>query len=483
MNHRFIKLLLLLIISVSALQSLADENQVTSPNFIVIVLDDFGWSSLSISMDNRFPNAKSDYYETPNINKILNRGIRFSNGYASSPVCSPTRYSIQFGKDPASLGRTRGLGPNRVDHDQVGIAQVLKAVNKNYQTAHFGKWHIDADPSQYGYDYHDGQTGNKEGGFDNSKNNRQWVGYASKDPKLVNQLTSRTVEFIRTSVAEKKPFFVQLSHYAVHSDIVYSENSFDRLSGQKKGVVHQDQGFAAMVYDLDKSIGGLLDVYDELNLNDNTYLMLVSDNGGMPVLPQQVNLGRPYKMGLNYPLLRGKWDLLEGGIRIPFAAMGPGVESNTQSDVPVITHDILPTIADLANAYDLKPDGINGVSIKKLFFNPKSQLHREPNFLIFHYPHYNRVGINEPHSAIREDEYKLIKFPISNRHLLFKITEDIGEERDLSNIFPDIVAKLDRKLSGFLESVNAEKPEDAYNWETVGKQGKERTKFFKRYDN
>jgi len=434
-------------------------------------------------MDNRFPNAKSDYYETPNINKILNRGIRFSNGYASSPVCSPTRYSIQFGKDPASLGRTRGLGPNRVDHDQVGIAQVLKAVNKNYQTAHFGKWHIDADPSQYGYDYHDGQTGNKEGGFDNSKNNRQWVGYASKDPKLVNQLTSRTVEFIRTSVAEKKPFFVQLSHYAVHSDIVYSENSFDRLSGQKKGVIHQDQGFAAMVYDLDKSIGGLLDVYDELNLNDNTYLMLVSDNGGMPVLPQQVNLGRPYKMGLNYPLLRGKWDLLEGGIRIPFAAMGPGVESNTQSDVPVITHDILPTIADLANAYDLKPDGINGVSIKKLFFNPKSQLHREPNFLIFHYPHYNRVGINEPHSAIREDEYKLIKFPISNRYLLFKITEDIGEERDLSNIFPDIVAKLDKKLSGFLESVNAEKPEDAYNWETVGKQGKERTKFFKRYDN
>ena len=159
MNHRSIKLLLLLIISVSVLQSLADENQVTSPNFIVIVLDDFGWSSLSISMDNRFPNAKSDYYETPNINKILNRGIRFSNGYASSPVCSPTRYSIQFGKDPASLGRTRGLGPNRVDHDQVGIAQVLKAVNKNYQTAHFGKWHIDADPSQYGYDYHDGRPG------------------------------------------------------------------------------------------------------------------------------------------------------------------------------------------------------------------------------------------------------------------------------------------------------------------------------------
>ena len=137
-----------------------------------------------------------------------------------------------------------------------------------------------------------------------------------------------------------------------------------------------------------------------------------------------------------------------GGIRIPFAAMGPGIESNTQSDVPVIPtifcqQSLIWQMHMISNLTVL-----TAVSIKKLFFNPQSQLHREPDFLIFHYPHYNRVGINEPHSAIREGEYKLIKFPISNRHLLFKITEDIGEERDLSNIF-DIVA-IDKKLSGFL---------------------------------
>ena len=126
-----------------------------------------------------------------------------------------------------------------------------------------------------------------------------------------------------------------------------------------------------MVYDLDKSIGGLLDVYDELNLNDNTYLMLVSDNGSMPVLPQQVNLGRPYKMEFKLSAFEGKWDLLEGESEYHLQQWDLGVSPNTQSDVPVITHDILPTIADLANAYDLKPDGINGVSIKKLFFNPK----------------------------------------------------------------------------------------------------------------
>ena len=163
--------------------SAASDRIIDSPNFILILLDDYGWSSLSETMDKNYPDAKSDFYQTPNMNKILERGIRFSNGYASSPVCSPTRYSIQFGKDPASLGRTRGLGPNNVDHDQVGIPQILKGADSNYLTAHFGKWHIDADPSRYGYDEHHGESGNRAGGFDTGKNNRQWVGYAADDPK------------------------------------------------------------------------------------------------------------------------------------------------------------------------------------------------------------------------------------------------------------------------------------------------------------
>ena len=146
--------------------SYASEKLNGSPNFILILLDDYGWSSLSKTMDKNYPDAKSDFYQTPNMNKILERGIRFSNGYASSPVCSPTRYSIQFGRDPASLGRTRGLGPNNVDHDQVGIPQILKGTDSNYVSAHFGKWHIDADPSRYGYDEHHGESGNRSGGFD-----------------------------------------------------------------------------------------------------------------------------------------------------------------------------------------------------------------------------------------------------------------------------------------------------------------------------
>ena len=118
---------------------------------------------MSAAMDSRYPTALSDYHRSAALEAIAAAGMSFSSAYSASPVCSPSRYSIQFGKSPARLGRTRVLGENQVDHDQVGIPQVLKRANPKYQAAHLGKWHIDADPSRYLYDVHDGQTTNKEG--------------------------------------------------------------------------------------------------------------------------------------------------------------------------------------------------------------------------------------------------------------------------------------------------------------------------------
>ena len=135
-NSVRVRLAFLLFIATFAHYPQANE----SPNFIVVLVDDFGWSSMSQSMDMSQPDAKSDYYLTPNIDNLVSRGMRFSNGYASSPVCSPTRYSIQFGKNPARLRRTRGLGKNEVDHNQMGIPQVLKNIDASYTTAHIGKW-------------------------------------------------------------------------------------------------------------------------------------------------------------------------------------------------------------------------------------------------------------------------------------------------------------------------------------------------------
>ncbi len=452
-----------------------------SPNFIVILLDDFGWSSMSQSMDKNRPEAKSDYYRTPNIDNLIDRGMRFSNGYASSPVCSPTRYSIQFGKSPASLRRTRGLGKNEVDHSQIAIPQVLKAIDFEYRTAHIGKWHIDADPSRYEYDVHDGQTGNKTAGFDNNDRNRQWDGYAENDPKRVDTITSRAIEFIRDSVKRDQPFFLQLSHYAVHSNIVYSDSSYSEVDKWTKGQLHSNQAYAAMVRDLDISIGNLLNAYDDLDLGSNTYVILISDNGGMPVLPQKVNRGVPYQSGLNSPLLRGKWDLMEGGIRIPFAVFGPNIPQSSQSDEPVVTHDILPTLADLSGSVEDVGEDVEGVSLVPLLRQTELKVNRALDSLVFHYPHYNLVGMSEPHSAIRSGDYKLIDFPVSDRQLLFNVNKDIGESNDLSTQRADLVSLLKEKMEFYLSEVGAERPEEAYNWETTGKNGNVRTKFFRRY--
>lgn len=134
----------------------------------------------------------------------MNGGLRFSNGYAAAPVCSPTRYSIQFGKTPARLHRTRGMGKNLVDHNQVGIPQVLKSIDKNYRAAHIGKWHIDEDPARYGYDVHDGITKNKEGDFDMDPS--QWKGYAEEDPKRVDSLTARGLHLCANRLKSSNPF-------------------------------------------------------------------------------------------------------------------------------------------------------------------------------------------------------------------------------------------------------------------------------------
>ena len=451
-----------------------------APNFIVVLADDLGWTSLSKPADARRTDSKSDFYQTPHIDALGDLGMRFSNAYAAAPVCSPTRYSIQFGKTPARLLRTRSDKPNRVDHSQTALPQVLKAIDPSYRTAHFGKWHIDRDPGELGYDEHDGITNNQTGGFVND--NSQWKGSAEDDPKRVDSLTRRAIAFMEASVAEGKPFYLQISHYAVHSSIEYSEESFAYVGEQEKGDLHKNPGYAAMVRDLDLAIGTLMEAYQELGLAEDTYLIFLSDNGGMPVLPMQVNRGRPYKRGLNSPLLRGKWDLTEGGIRVPFALVGPDVEPGSQSDTPIVTYDLLPTVAALAGSGASVPEDIDGGSLVGLLSDPTAAVSRPLDALVFHYPHYNRVGMNEPHSAIREGDYKLIHYPVSDRSLLFDLSRDLGEGTDLSGQDPERTAQLEEKLARYLSSVDAERPEQASKWVSVGEEGKVRTKFFQRYD-
>ena len=215
--------LLFFIALIGATEALANKAPSASarpPSIILILTDDQGWTSMSSAMDERLPQAKSNYHRTPYMDALIARGMRFSSGYAASCVCSPTRYSILYGKTPARLGKTLVRGPNRVDHTQTSLPQTLKRVDGRYVCAHFGKWHMNVDPSEVGYDKSDGMTTNKEGGFSNDAK-VAWKGYTADDPKLTDHVTNRGIEFIQEHTRDERPFYLQLSYYAMHSDVVY----------------------------------------------------------------------------------------------------------------------------------------------------------------------------------------------------------------------------------------------------------------------
>ena len=190
------------------------ENHTTiSPNFIFILADDQGWNGTSLQMMNNDPLSKSDYHQTPNLELLASKGMKFSNAYAAAPVCAPSRYGIQFGQTPARLSLIRvGMNTDHIDHEKTkSIPKALKEINSEYRTAHFGKWGMGSNPSTFGYDESDGATKNKDGGFINNK--EQWKNTISEDPKQIFSLTTKAINFINKNVKEDRPFFVQISHY------------------------------------------------------------------------------------------------------------------------------------------------------------------------------------------------------------------------------------------------------------------------------
>jgi arylsulfatase A-like enzyme len=293
--------------------------------------DDQGWNGTSVQMMDSEPLSKSDYHYTPNLEKLSKSGIRFSNAYASAPVCAPSRYSIQFGKTPARLSLIRvGMNTSHIEHDEfISIPKALKKIDNNYVAAHFGKWGIGSIPKTLGYDISDGPTKNKDGAFVNDKT--QWNHVAVKDPKNIFSLTNKAIKFIEENTKENKPFYLQISHYAVHASIQSKQETFLKLQEKTLGAQHINPGFAAMTEDLDEGLGLLLKKINQLGIQDNTYIIYMSDNGSVPNIPG----AKKYTKSYNFPLRRGKWDALEGGLRVPLIIAGPGIEPGLESKVPV----------------------------------------------------------------------------------------------------------------------------------------------------
>jgi arylsulfatase A len=483
-------------------QAAVAEPEITSPNIIFIITDDQGWTSVSYPSDPDLPDSASDFIETPNMATLASEGMRFTQAYTPNPICAPARHAMLFGQ------RTTRHKYNRdetwIDRapDWLTIPKALKTANPEYRTAHFGKWHVGVRPKEAGFDFTDGLTDNEEGdsaagkvfadinfidqevmdaynqahGIDTTLVNpegrdRSVTFYTNEDPKTAFSLTARASAFIREAVADGKPFYAHIAHYAIHTSFSAREETFKRFQTKPPGEKHDDPGFAAMAYDMDEAIGQVMSLVKELGIEDNTYIVLIADNGGVEYFSQtshidaQANILGTHRTKIaaaNAPLRDGKHSFYEGGLRVPFLIAGPNIEANSHSNEPITGLDLLPTFARLAG-YEGTFDGpLDGESLVPLIDGAEDTVfERQDPTLIFH-----QAGRRPGRSAVREGKYKLVKHwsrrsEVNGETLpytleLYDLDMDIGEQNDLSGTHPDIVADLHGKLLQHIDEANSE---------------------------
>ncbi|NNC87390.1 MAG: sulfatase-like hydrolase/transferase, partial [Akkermansiaceae bacterium] len=326
------------------------------PNFLLLLSDDQDWTGLSVAMHPEIAGSKSAVIQTPNLAKLAGQGMRFSAAYAPSPVCSPTRISIQTGMSPARLHWTKAApnldasagykltapaGRKSIRPEEVTIAELLKTAG--YATAHFGKWHISGGgPERHGYDQSDGDTGNRDA-----------APHKGDNPVDIFGMGRRAATFMEENVSREQPFFIQMSYHALH----YPENAKpETLAKYEKLGDGKNAGRAAISEDLDTGVGRLLAKIDELGISEMTYVIYMSDNGG----------GGGGKRGGRRPLQGGKGSLWEGGIRVPLIIRGPGIEAGSWNHQRVVGFDLLPTLCDLAGVAPDLPEEVEGGSFAPL---------------------------------------------------------------------------------------------------------------------
>jgi arylsulfatase A-like enzyme len=435
---------------VALLIGCADGAQRPGPNFVVVLVDDQGWTGTSVAMHERRPDSKSDFYRTPELAAFAARAMRFSSAYSPAPTCSPSRASLLTGKSPAQLRMTvvPELNPTSprfrlrpppslaaIPAEEVTLPEALALSRPEYVSAHFGKWHLaGGGPEAHGFDQSDGEKsrGGRIGG---------------DNPKDIFGITERGVAFMREQVAAGRPFYLQLSHYALHLHARARPQTEQAARARAPGFRHHDALYAAMTEDLDTGFGQLLAAIDDLGIRDRTYLIYLSDNGG----------GIGEGASNNRPLAQGKGTLWEGGIRIPMLVAGPGVTRGAISHVPVIGWDVLPTLLDLAGAP--LPEGVEGGSLRALLEADGTGVVQRPRpGLVWHVPNYSPVHHHTPQSAYRLGDHKLVRLYETHELRLYDLSWDLSEMHELSSREPERTLELERLLDAHLDAVGAARP-------------------------
>lgn len=416
------------------------------PNIVLILADDLGWADLGC-YGNRFN-------ETPRIDRLASQGIRFTNFYAG-PVCSPTRANLQSGQDQARFGITQHIPGHRrpfaklddpvvAPHLPLEVETFAERLRESgYRTGYFGKWHLGG--AGYGPEVQGWETAVESTGHTvkQAGNKRQGEGSTARAAAF---LTSRAIEFIETN--RERPFLVQISPSAVHLPITPPRDLVAKYLAKPPVDGYPSlPEYAGLVEELDNAVGQLLDALDRLQLQDNTLVIFVSDNGGL------VHQQNGEIVTSNAPLRGEKGTLYEGGIRVPAIVRWPGhVAAGTSSHTPCTTIDLQPTLVKIAAASPADQPR-DGVAIDSLFNTPHGSLSRDT--LFWHLPHYHH---STPASAIRRGDWKLIEFFETGTIELYNLADDLGESNNLASSQPAKASELKAGLAQWRKSVDARMP-------------------------
>lgn len=484
------------------------SNEKAQPNIILFLVDDMGWQDTSVPFWDK-KTQFNELYVTPNMERLARDGMKFTQAYAT-PVCSPTRVSLMTGMNAARHRVTNwtlrkdALQPMETNHKKLSfprwnvngisphsgldLAVHADALPKllqsaGYFTIHVGKAHFAAidtpaeDPIALGFDVNiaghaagapQSYLGMENFGNSEETKNSPWPvpgleKYHGQDIFLTEALTMEAIIAMDSAVESKNPFFLYMSHYAVHTPIMADERYVQKYLDA--GLEPVEAKYASLVEGMDKSLGDLMDYLEEKKITKNTIILFMSDNGGLSAVARG---GERHTH--NKPLSSGKGSIHEGGIREPMIVKWPGViEASSTNSNYLIIEDFYPTILEMAGVKNYKTvQHIDGNSFVPLLKNnTPNQTNDRP--LFWHYP--NEWGPSGPgigaFSAVRLGDWKLIYYHLNENFELFNIKNDIGETQNMVEAQPEKAKELADILTTFLKEVDAQLPSHKSSGEKV----------------
>ena len=464
----------------------ASENLPRKPNIVFILADDLGWADIS-------PYGSS-FHETPNLERLAKRAVRFTDCYAASPLCSPTRSSIMTGLHPARTGITapvchlkqiqlkKQLKPGTPSQQTLVADSVTRLLPKyttlaeilrtaGYRTAHFGKWHLGHgagyEPKDQGFEVdipHTPRAPGPGGGYFAPWKFIADEKFKGKPGEHIDEwMAKEAAKFIKKN--KDQPFYLNFWLYSVHSPwnadrelIQHFEKKVDPKARQRNPL------YAAMVKRMDNAIGTLLDAIHDAGVEDNTIILFTSDNGGWAYPPRATD---PIGYALiaatsNFPFRSGKASNYEGGTRVPCLIVWPGKTRPASTNNSLFCSiDFLPTILEMTGLQNRTPPDLDGVSQVPAILGKRAS--RDAVFI--HFPHGGLTQEKKipgfwPGTSVRKGDWKLIRFyaknaDLSDRLELFNLKEDPGESKNLAKMRPDLTVKLNQAVAEFLKETEA----------------------------